>query len=350
MKKTFVSGAILLTLLTASCTKTAMTPSPTQTTGNSVLFSTRTSASVVGLPSSTLPTAIQTYLDQNAAGYTLIRVEKKAQPGTNTYWGTKVTVLKDGVPVDYYFDTNGALTTRPASPRGEALTSLAATQLPATVSSYLSQTYAGYQFIVAESVQINGVAQEYRVQIVANGQRINVHFDGTGTFRDAHTAPGDLTKTHAVRYLSRDKVPAAIETALTSTYTSYTYGWTEEHVHDETTTYDVKVFSNGQLLVLHFDTTGTQVIPTGPGPKPGGPGGPMAPAKDALIQDATLLPSVITTYLQTHFSGYTFLVAKQHTPPAGTTSEYKIDVAVGEQLYTLRFSASGELLMAHARG
>ncbi|WP_133163420.1 hypothetical protein [Siphonobacter curvatus] len=77
---------------------------------------------------------------------------------------------------------------------------------------------------------------------------------------------------------------------------------------------------------MHFDSWGTQVTPAGPSPKPGGPAGPMAPAKEALIQDATLRPSLITTCLQTHFSGYTFLVTKQHTPPAGTTSEYKIDV------------------------
>lgn len=380
MKQTLLSVAVLVTLLTASCNKTAMIPDQTQATETSVLFAARVSAGLVALPTSTLPSAVKTYLDQNVAGYTLIRVEKMSQPGTTTYWGTKVTVLQNGVPVDYFFDTNGSPTTRPAGPRGEVVTRLTAAQLPASVSSYLNQTYAGYQLVVAESMQISGTVQEYRVQILTNNQRVDVHFDGTGTFRDAHTAPGNLTTAHSVSYISRDKLSDAIKTALSSTYASYTYGWAEEHIHDGTTTYDVKLFSSGQPVVLHFDTSGTQVAPAGPGgptgpgsttavagpgPKPGGPtppasgtatppasgtATPPAPANHQFILDATKLPSAITSYLQTNFNGYTFLAADLHTPPTATTGEYNVDLAVGQQLYKLRFSASGELLKAEARG
>lgn len=384
MKRTLVSAALLATLLTASCSKNALMPDQTQATETSALFGARTSASLVALPTATLPANVKSYLDQNASGYTLIRVEKLVQPGTTTSSGTKVTVLQNGVPVDYFFDTTGALTTRPAGPRGEVITRLTAAQLPASVSSYLSQTYSGYQLVVAESMQISGSAQEYRVQILSNNQRIDVHFDGSGTFRDAHTAPDSLTTTHSVSYISRTSLPDAIKTALSSTYASYTYGWAEQHVHDGTTTYDVKLFSNNQPTVLHFDTSGALVAPGGPaaggpasgtvvggptapgsgtvvgGPaalKPGVPAPPAsgtatpgAPANHQLILDATQLPSAITTYLQTNFGGYTYLAADMHTPPAGTTSEYTVDIAIGQQLYKLRFSASGDLLMAEARG
>ena len=398
MKRTLVSAAALLaTLLTASCSKNALMPDQTQATETSALFGARASASLVALPTATLPANVKSYLDQNASGYTLIRVEKLVQPGATTASGTKVTVLQNGVPVDYFFDTNGALTTRPAGPRGEVITRLTAAQLPASVSSYLSQTYSGYQLVVAESMQINGSAQEYRVQILSNNQRIDVHFDGTGTFRDAHTAPGSLTTTHSVSYVTRTSLPDAIKTALSSTYASYTYGWAEQHVHDGTTTYDVKLFSNDKPTVLHFDTNGALVAPKGPAaggpavgapasgtavggptapgsgtatvpgsgtvvggpaaPKPGmptppasGTATPGAPANHQLILDATKLPSAITTYLQTNFGGYTYLAADLNTPPTGTTGEYTIDIAVGQQLYKLCFSASGDLLMAEARG
>ncbi|WP_461083629.1 PepSY-like domain-containing protein [Spirosoma flavus] len=397
MKRTLLSVAVLVALLTSSCSKTAMVPDQTQATETSVLFGARVSAGLVALPTSTLPSAVKTYLDQNAAGYTLIRVEKLVQPGTTTSLGTKVTVLQNGAPVDYFFDTSGKPTTRPAGPRGEVVTRLTAAQLPASVSSYLSQTYAGYQLVIAESMQINGTAQEYRVQILTNNQRVDVHFDGSGTFRDAHTAPSNLATTHSVSYVTRDNLPSAIKTALSSsTYSAYTYGWAEQHVHDGTTTYDIKLFNNGQLVVLHFDTTGAQVAPAGPGgpaapgsttavagpgPKAGGPtppasgtatppasgtatppasgtatppvAGTMTPpaaANHQIILDASKLPSAVTSYLQANFSGYTFLAADMHTPPTGTTGEYNVDLVVGQQLYKLRFSASGELLMAEARG
>lgn len=385
MKRTLLSVAVLATLLTASCSKNAMMPDQTQAVETSSLFGARASAGLVALPAATLPANVKSYLDQNAAGYTLIKVEKLVQPGSTTSLGTKVTVLQNGAPVDYFFDTNGAPTTRPAGPRGEVVTRLSAAQVPASVSIYLSQTYAGYQLVMAESMQINGTVQEYRVQIVSNSQRIDVHFDGTGTFRDAHTAPGSLTTTHSVSYVSRDNLPTAIKTALSSSaYSAYTYGWAEEHVHDGTTTYDVKLFSNNQPIVLHFDTSGALVAPAGPGlggpasgtvvggptapgsgtvvggpaaPKPGTPAAPVsgtmtvgAPMDHKLILDAAQLPSAITSYLQTNFSGYTYLVADRHTPPMGTSDDYTIDIAVGQQLYKLRFSASGELLMAEARG
>ena len=404
MKRTLVSAALLATLLTASCSKNALMPDQTQATETSALFGARASAGLVALPTATLPANVKSYLDQNASGYTLVRVEKLIQPGATTASGTKVTVLQNGVPVEYFFDTTGALTTRPAGPRGEVVTRLTAAQLPASVSSYLSQTYAGYQLVVAESMQISGSVQEYRVQILSNSQRIDVHFDGTGIFRDAHTAPGSLTTTHSVSYVTRTSLPDAIKTALNSTYASYTYGWAEQHVHDGTTTYDVKLFSNNQPTVLHFDTNGALVAPTGPAaggpvsgtavggptapvsgtvtvpgsgtvvggptapgsgtvvggpaaPKPGTPTPPASgtatpgvPANHQLILDATKLPSAIMTYLQTNFGGYTYLAADLHTPLTGTTGEYDIDIAVGQQLYKLRFSASGELLMAEARG
>ena len=76
---------------------------------------------------------------------------------------------------------------------------------------------------------------------------------------------------------------------------------------------------------------------------------PGMPTNHQVILDATKLPSAITSYLQTNFSGYTFLAADLNTPPMNSSGEYVMDIAVDEQLYKLRFTASGDLLMAEAR-
>ena len=367
MKRSILTVAILATLLTAGCNKSAMLPDQYSDTETSSLFSARVAAGSAALPASILPSAIKSWLDQSAAGYTLIKVEKKYQPGTTTFMGTKVTVQVNDRPVAYYFDANGAPTTRPAGPRGEIVVSLTSDQLPSAVRSYLGQTYAGYQLLVAEAMQINGAAQEYRVQILTNNQRVDVHFDGSGMFRDAHTAPGNPATTHTVRYVSCDNLSEAIKNALSSTYSTYTYGWAEEHVHDGTTTYDVKLFGSSRPVVLHFDTSGSLVAPgkptgvpvsftlvAGQGPKPGGPTPPASftagPAAPLIILNGDQLPAAVTAWLRASFSSYTFLAAEVHTPPHQSGSEYKIDLAVGQQLYTLRFTASGELIMAEARG
>ncbi|WP_420151742.1 hypothetical protein [Spirosoma sp.] len=68
MKRSLLSVAVLIMLLNASCNKTAMVPDQTQATETSVLFSARVSADLVALPTSTLPTAVNSYLDQNVSG------------------------------------------------------------------------------------------------------------------------------------------------------------------------------------------------------------------------------------------------------------------------------------------
>jgi hypothetical protein len=264
---------------------------------------------------------VKTYLDQKYAGYSLLKVDRKRQPGTTTFEGTKVKFIQNGTLVDLDFDANNALVAKPTGPQG------------------------------------------------------------------GPTPPPAPAGDHAVSYVTRSELPTAVASVISGTYSSYTYGWTELHVHDGVTQYDVKLFSNNQPTTLHLNASGATVTPTppaGPGapasgtatapvsgtatapvsgtatapvppapPVPTAPGSltatPPAPANRSFILDGSKLPSAIGSYLQTNFSGYTFLGAEMNTPPTGTTGEYMLDIAVGKQLYKVRFTSTGELLMAEAR-
>jgi hypothetical protein len=346
MKKTILTASALVMLLVAGCSKNA-TVGPDQTS----VANARAGASaqavtlITPLPTSTLPAGVKTYLDQKYAGYSLVKVDRKREPGTTTVTGTKVKFVQNGTLVDLDFDANNALIAMPTGPQG------------------------------------------------------------------GPTPPQAPAGDHAVSYVSRTELPTAVASIISgSTYSAYTYGWTELHVHDGATQYDVKLFSNNQPTTLHLNASGVAVTPTPPAgpaapvsgtmtapvsgtatppkpagpasgtatapgsstvtppisgtatpPKPAGPASgtatapgsttmtPPAPANRSFILDGSKVPSAIGSYLQTNFSGYTFLAAELSTPPTGTTGEYTLDIAVGKQLYKLRFTAAGELLMAEAR-
>jgi hypothetical protein len=343
MKKTILTASALVMLLVAGCSKNA-TVGPDQTSiANARAGASAQAVTLISpLPTSTLPADVKTYLDQKYAGYSLVKVDRKREPGTTTFTGTKVKFVQNGTLVDLDFDVNNALVTMPAGPQG------------------------------------------------------------------GPTPPPAPTGDHSVSYVSRTELPTAVASVISgSTYSAYTYGWTELHVHEGVTQYDVKLFSNNQPTTLHLTASGVTVTPTPPAgpvapvsgtmtapvsgtatpPKPAGPVSgtatapgsvtmtppvsgtatpskppvpvaavpgsttmtPPAPANRSFILDGSKAPSAIGSYLQTNFSGYTFLAAELSTPPTGTTGEYTLDVAVGKQLYKLRFTAAGELLMAEAR-
>jgi hypothetical protein len=336
MKKSMITAAVLVTMLIASCSKNATVGPDQPSLANARAGATTGTATLIApLPTSTLPAGVKTYLDQKYAGYSLVKVDRKREPGTTTFAGTKVKFLQNGTLYDLDFDASNALVDKPTGPQG------------------------------------------------------------------GPTPPPAPTGDHSVSYVSRTELPSAVASVVgSSTYSTYTYGWTELHVHDGVTQYDVKLFSNNQPTTLHLDANGATVTPAppaGPGapvsgtatvpvsgtatppvsstatppkpgkPKPGtatGPGSstvtppasgtatppaPPAPADRTFILDGSKVPSALSSYLQTNFSGYTFLAAEQSTPPNGTTSDYKFDIAVGKQLYKLRLTSTGDLLMAEAR-
>src|SRR6185312_10821530 len=66
-------------------------------------------------------------------------------------------------------------------------TTLTASALPASVSSYLTTTYPGYVFENAFEVLLNGAAKGYVVIIEENTTKYIIVFDAGGNFKGAHT-------------------------------------------------------------------------------------------------------------------------------------------------------------------
>jgi hypothetical protein len=334
MKKIILTASVLATMIVTSCSKNGTIGPDQLSVANARAGSSTQAVTLISpLPTSTLPAGVKTYLDQKYAGYSLIKVDRKRQLGTTTFEGTKVKFVQNGTLVDLDFDANNALVEKPTGPQG------------------------------------------------------------------GPTPPPAPAGDHAVSYVAKSELPTAVASVISSsTYASYTYGWTELHVHDGVTQYDVKLFSNNQPTTLHLNASGAVVTPTppaGPGAPVSGtatvpvsgtatapvsgtatapvppappvpktpvsgtatapvsgtatPPAPPAPANRSFILDSSKLPSAVGSYLQTNFSGYTFLAAELNTPPTGTTGEYMLDVAVGKQLYKVRLTSAGELLMAEAR-
>ncbi len=279
MKRFILSVSVLSTLLLAGQYGQA---APATT----AVFARATAApSVTKLPSASLPASVKSYLDQNYKGYSLVKVEKAfagdgrgmaRRDGDNasrTVTGTKVKFLLNNVPFDLFFTANGQFAgTHAPGPRGEVNKSayLTANQLPASVRDYLGKNYKNYTFLKAETRQSpTGSVRHYNVDILINDQRASLHFDSTGTFRDAHIRAAQPDNV-GVSYLSRTELPAPIASVLTSQYASQTYVLGEQRTGPNGIEYAVELASANTLTRLHFDANGNVLLrpnrPDGRGP------------------------------------------------------------------------------------
>lgn len=129
MKQALVIGTALVALFSSCCRKTALTPNRAQVTETRLSGDVYPPIGAVALP-----------FNRSVPDYTLIRAESQRQPSPPAYWGTRMTVLMNGVPVDYYFDKNGLPANRPTRVRDRTARRLTAAQLLSSVSNYLGQT------------------------------------------------------------------------------------------------------------------------------------------------------------------------------------------------------------------
>ena len=139
----------------------------------------------------TLPAAIKTYLDANApAGWTLKKATSISSDNVIIHYhvlvnsGTKV--------LTYMFDKDFKVITNagkgpmdnPSLPKA-SITEIAKDKIPATATSYLAANYAGYVFIKAISVSLDGTVKEIEVFITVGDKKYKVEFDATGKFQSA---------------------------------------------------------------------------------------------------------------------------------------------------------------------
>jgi hypothetical protein len=139
----------------------------------------------------TLPAAIKTYLDANApAGWTL----KKAMSisSDNVIIHYHVLVNSGTKVLTYMFDKDFKVITNagkepkdnPSLPKA-SITEIAKDKIPAAATSYLAANYAGYVFIKAISVSLDGTVKEIEVFITVGDKKYKVEFDATGKFQSA---------------------------------------------------------------------------------------------------------------------------------------------------------------------
>jgi hypothetical protein len=137
----------------------------------------------------TLPAGLITYLNANVAGYKL---------------DYAVAILKDSVIVEYHVGVTLGTTKKDIhldakfqvlpqhqggksghNPPNLGLKELKASDLPATVKSYLDSKYAGWAFVKGASGSVDNVVKFYHVVIEVATKKYMIEFDGNGAFKKA---------------------------------------------------------------------------------------------------------------------------------------------------------------------
>ena len=137
----------------------------------------------------TLPAGLTAYLNANVAGYKL---------------DYAVAILKDSVIVEYHVGVTigttkkeihldakfQAMPQRTGSKSGHnppmlGLIELKASDLPATIKTYLNSNYAGWAFVKGASASVDNVVKVYHVVIEVATKKYMIEFDGNGVFKKA---------------------------------------------------------------------------------------------------------------------------------------------------------------------
>lgn len=139
---------------------------------------------------SALPVAITTYLNTNAAGWTLKNAVSVAADNVTIHYHVVVSVA--GAVQTYMFDKEFKLIQNagkgpkdnPSMP-DFTVTEITQAQIPATAITYLNTNYTGWTFTKAQSVAAGTTLKEIEVYISLAGKNYKVEFDGNGVFLGA---------------------------------------------------------------------------------------------------------------------------------------------------------------------
>lgn len=177
---------------------------------------------------SVLPAAITTYLAANHPGYAIVQadVKKKAAGAVKEY---EVLIAVNNVQYELKFDGAGVFKKLETADGHKEENAIAASALPASVTSYLAANYPGYVFKEAETRASNGALVGYQVLIVQNNTEFELNFDAAGTFLsmdsegkdDDHGKGDDDDGMDSV--IVQSALPAVIGTYLSTNYAGYTF-------------------------------------------------------------------------------------------------------------------------------
>jgi hypothetical protein len=232
---------------------------------------------------------------------------------------------------------------------GSKADTLAASALPAAISTYLSTNYAGYTFSKAfEILNAANAVQGYVVNITFNGNPVGLKFDASGTFisvleqRQAQDLKGqgyheggifgNRDGKHADT-LAISALPAVITTYLTTNYP----GDTLKHALVNRDSSYVVLSTDKGIFATLFTKTGTFISRTQIVPE-------VVEIRTTLTEAA--LPASISTYLTTTYPGYVFDTAFS-VSVGGVVSGYVVFIDANTTKYAVLFNASGVFVKSH---
>ena len=218
-----------------------------------------------------LPLAITDYLSTNYPGYAIVQADvRKDAAGVVKGYETLITV--NNVQYELEFDATGKFTKLETPDGHEQGNGIAASALPAAVTSYLTANYPGYTFREAETHLVNGTLSSYQVEILQNGTLFELTFDAAGAFvglnlkgegMGEHGGKGDGEhgdggKQSSDSLIVQAALPAAVGTYLGATYPGYTFvsAWIEKDKAGAFAYYEVKFTVAGKTYEAEFDATG----------------------------------------------------------------------------------------------
>ncbi|MFL0297545.1 PepSY-like domain-containing protein [Aquirufa novilacunae] len=136
----------------------------------------------------TLPAGLTSFLNSNAAGFTLDYAVaiKKDSIIVEYHIGVTIGTAKKEFHLDANFQL---LKNQPAkgghTPPNVTITSLTASTLPAAIKTYLDTNYAGWALVKAASAAVDSVVKDYHVVIEVATKKYLLEFDGDGKFEKA---------------------------------------------------------------------------------------------------------------------------------------------------------------------
>jgi len=230
--------------------------------------------------------------------------------------------------------------------RDQRRDSIAASGLPASITTYLTSNYAGYIFHKAFAVKNqSGTVNGYVVIIFYNDKPVGLAFDASGNFVKVleQRERGDLNGPgwhHGGRFDDRGNaqkdsialsaLPSGIISYLSLNYGSDTLVKAFINRHD--TSYVVITRNNGVFANI-FDKNGTFIKRVQLNNKQG----------NCQSIDQSALPAAVTTYLSTTYPGYAFkraFVIQQN----GATAGYVVLIDANNTKYAVEFDASGSFV------
>jgi hypothetical protein len=136
-----------------------------------------------------LPTTIGDYLNTNNSGYAFLDCWALVMNNVTTYY---LNISYNNLIYYYEFDANGTLLssssydpnggTNPGGGTQTANPIIDATQIPATIVTYLNQNFAGWQFLKGFDESTNGAISRYVLVIMVGTDNYYVEFDGNMQF------------------------------------------------------------------------------------------------------------------------------------------------------------------------